>query len=217
MKAFFILNRFLREEDVHDVHKETIHNTTSRHPRKRPEGHAQNKTSSACKRKIASVSVPMDTKRMALVLKLMSKHSNFGPGVNMDDPQTMVNHFACLMILNEAYKKNGQGKADRYPRYFRVLVGKDGCFTHHHQIRASNESIAREFLTKYVNEVKIHTQTIKIDSVRVPAMQAPEHMRRRLTNKLINDFMHGFNEYVKVLELVKSGKLTLPDNNNVNR
>ena len=154
--------------------------------------------------------VPMNNERMEKVRRMMALHNNFTSAELMNNVQAMVDHFTCLMIMREAYTRNGQGKADKYPRYLRIFIGPSGCFSKHSDIKRENCKEAREFAFRYVKEVTIHTQNIKINGCKVPAMQAPEKKRNALINKLVGNYLHGFDDYVDLLEDLDSGKISLP-------
>lgn len=157
------------------------------------------------------IHVPMNDERKSIVLDLMAKNNNFGEEADMDNPQTMMDHLKCLLIMNEAYTNNGQGKADRYPRYLSVLIGQGKCFQSHTQIKSANRVSAMEYMTSYIRSEKIHTQNIKVSGNKVPAMQAPEKKREALIEKLVKDHMHGFDSYVQLMQDQKDGKLKLLD------
>lgn len=156
--------------------------------------------------------VPMDEVRMQKIMTLMRKHNNFDHSVDMNDINVMVDHFTVLMILNQAYTKNGQGSGDKYPRYLRIFF-LEGCFSKHEDIVPANRERAIEIATLHVRKNVIHSQNIKIAGQKVSVMSAPEKKRTSLINKLVNNFMFGFNVYAGLLADVASGKLKLPNPN----
>lgn len=155
--------------------------------------------------------VPMNNDRMRKVRSMMTLHNNFKDLKTTNSTQAMVDHFTCLMILSEAYTRNGQGKADKYPRYLRIFVGPGGCFSKHTEIKRDNHSTARKFALKYVTEVKVHTHNVKMGGNKVPVVQAPEKKRNSLIKKLVGNYMHGFDDYVSLLEDLEAGIISLPE------
>lgn len=154
--------------------------------------------------------VPMDVARMKKINALMVKNDGFGDGANMNSINVMVDHFTVLMILKNAYLKNGHGKGDKYPRHLRIFFGPDG-FQRQDQIITANRDAAEAIARRHVVENVIHTQNVNVLGQKMNAMSAPEKQREHHIKKLTKNFMFGFNVYAQLLKEVNDGTLVLPD------
>lgn len=155
----------------------------------------------------------MDEKRLAKIHKLMAKHNNFADPEDLDNPDAMVDHFECLMIVDEASTKNSHGKGSRYPRFLRDCVGAGKCYLYHSEITRSSQERVHIFIEDFVRSVKIHTQNIDVkkNGVKVPAMEAPVKMREAKIRHLINSHKHGIDDYLNLLDKLRAGTIKLPD------
>jgi hypothetical protein len=153
---------------------------------------------------------PMDEKRLAKIHKLMAKHNNFANPDDLDDPEAMVDHFECLMIVAEASTKNSHGKGSRYPRFLRDYVGPGKCYLYHSEITRSSQVRAHAFIEDFVRTVKIHTQNVNVKGTSVPAMQAPLKAREAKIRHLVNSHKHGIDDYLDLLDKLREGTIQLP-------
>jgi hypothetical protein len=153
-----------------------------------------------------SVKVEMNDQRMKKILTLMAKHNNFATEDDLNDPEAMVDHFECLMILDEANTKNSHGKGSRYPRYLRDYVGPGKCFLYHSEIARLKQKGAHDFIEKWIRTEKIKTQNIN----KRPAVEAkPKDLEAKI-RKLVGDHKHGIDDYLDLLDKLKSGEIKLP-------
>jgi hypothetical protein len=153
-----------------------------------------------------SVKVEMNDQRMKKIITLMAKHNNFATEDDLNDPEAMVDHFECLMILDEANTKNSHGKGSRYPRYLREYVGPGKCFLYHCEIVRSNRKDAHDFIEKWIRTEKIKTQNIN----KRPAIEAKPNELEAKIHKLVGDHKHGIDDYLNLLDKLKSGEIKLP-------
>jgi len=154
-----------------------------------------------------SVKVEMNDKRMKKIFTLMSKHNNFATEDDLNDPEAMVDHFECLMILDKAYTENSQGKGSRYPRYLRDYVGKGKYFLYHHEIARWKKKGAHDFIEKWIRTEKIKSQNINGK----PALEATPKQLEAKIRKLVGDYKHGIDDYLDLLDRLKSGEIELPN------
>ena len=154
-----------------------------------------------------SVKVEMNDQRMKKILTLMAKHDNFATEDDLNDPEAMVDHFECLMILDEANTKNSHGKGSRYPRYLRDYVGPGKYFLYHSEIARWKQKGAHDFIEKWIRTEKIKSQNINGK----PALEAkPKELDQKI-RKLVGDHKHGIDDYLDLLDKLKSGEIKLPD------
>lgn len=153
---------------------------------------------------------PMDEKRLAKIHKLMAKHNNFADPDDLDDPEAMVDHFECLMIVAEASTKNSHGKGSRYPRFLRDYVGPGKCYLYHSEITRSSQDRAHKFIEDFIRTVKIHTQNVDVKGTSVPAMQAPLKAREAKIRHLVSSHKHGIDDYLDLLDKLREGTIKLP-------
>jgi hypothetical protein len=153
-----------------------------------------------------SVKVEMNDQRMKKIIALMAKHNNFATEDDLNDPEAMVDHFECLMILDEANTKNSHGKGSRYPRYLRDYVGPGKYFLYHSEIARWKQKGAHDFIEKWIRTEKIKTQNINGK----PAIEAkPKELEAKI-RKLLGDHKHGIDDYLNLLDKLKSGEIKLP-------
>lgn len=153
------------------------------------------------------VKVVMNDQRMQKIRTLMAKHNNFATEDDLNDPEAMVDHFECLLILDEANTKNSHGKGSRYPRYLRDYVGPGKYFLYHSEIARWKQKGAHEFIENWVRTEKIKTQNIN----KRPAIEAkPKELEAKI-NKLVGDHKHGVDDYLDLLDKLESGEIKLPD------
>lgn len=153
----------------------------------------------------------MDENRLHKIHTLMAKHNNFAKPEDLDDPAAMVDHFECLMILDEASTRNSHGKGSRYPRFLRDYVGHGKCYLYHSEITRSSQPSAHAFIDNFIRTVKIHTQNVNVKGSKVPAMQAPVKAREAKIRHLVNSHKHGIDDYLNLLDKLREGIIKLPE------
>ena len=150
--------------------------------------------------------VEMNDQRMKKVRMLMARNNNFQTDGELDSPDAIVDHFECLLILDQANTNNAHGKGSKYPRYLRQYVGPGKFFLCYNDITRCNQAGAHEFIEKWIRTEKINTQKIN----KAPACLANVKDLEFKIRKLVGDYKHGIDDYLDALDKLRSGKIELP-------